>query len=115
MDDIEKLKTLLRNNIREQRKILNMSQLKLSNEAGLALSYTADIENGNKTPSLKSLCKIAKALRVQPHQLMMDSKDRNDFDKYSKVIELFSELKLKMNEEFNQVLREISAVIHERE
>ena len=115
MDDMERLKALLRKNIREQRQRLNLSQLKLSTEAGLALSYTADIENGNKTPSLKSLCKIARALRVQPHELMMDSKDRGSPDKYSKILGLFNELKVRTNDDFDRILRGISAILHEVE
>ncbi len=115
MEEMEKIKTLLQNNIREQRQKLNLSQLKLSNESGLSLSYTADIENGNKTPSLKSLCKIAKALRVQPYQLLMDPNAKKDFDKYSKIIELCTALKLNLNEDIDKTIREVSAIINEVE
>jgi len=113
MDDMERLKAVLRKNIREQRQRLNVSQLKLSTEAGLALSYTADIENGNKTPSLKSLCKIAKALRVQPHQLMMDPGERKGPDKYSRIAGLVNQLKAGMNDSLDRTLREISAILHD--
>ena len=76
------------------------------NEAGLTLSYTPDIENDKKTPSLKSLCKIAKALGVQPHRLPMDSKDRTDFDKYSKIIKICTALKIYLNEDIDKTIHQ---------
>ena len=112
MDDLQKIKTLIQKNIREQRKRLNLSQLRLANEAGLSLLYSADIENGNKTPSLQSLCKIARALKMQPYQLLMDSKSNQDFDRYSKIPDLLDGFKSKVDTDLARMAGEISAILH---
>lgn len=49
--------------ISNERKKLGMTQDELSIKAGLSRSYIADTEAGRYTPSLNSLCRIARALK----------------------------------------------------
>ena len=53
--------------LREQR---GMSQEVLSGLAGMYKSHLGRIERGEKKPNLDSLCRIASALGMQPHELL---------------------------------------------
>ena len=61
----------LKENIKKYREKLNISQEKLSEKAGVSTDYISLIERGKRTPSLKRLCKIAEALGVEVHELLM--------------------------------------------
>ena len=60
----------LKENIKKYRKRLNLSQDKLSEIAGISSDYISLIERGKRTPSLKRLCMIAKALEIEPYKLI---------------------------------------------
>ena len=61
------IRTLLSRNIKRLREDAKMSQLKLSNESGLAHNFINDIENGKKWISPKTLAKLSIALKAEPH------------------------------------------------
>lgn len=68
--------------IRARRKSKGLSQEVLSGLAGLDRTHYSKIERGQRTPSIDTLFKIAHALELPPHQLMMDieqavAKDEN--------------------------------------
>ena len=52
------------------RENLNISQEKLSELADVSTDYISLIERGKRTPSIKRLCMIAKALGVEPYELL---------------------------------------------
>lgn len=52
---------------RKQRKLY---QVELADIVGVSTGYIGAIEQGVKSPSLKLLSKIAKALKIQPHELL---------------------------------------------
>ncbi len=56
--------------IRRLRKSRGFTQEELSNKAGYHYTFLGHIERGNKAPSLETLGKIAKALRVRPSVLL---------------------------------------------
>ncbi len=56
-------------NIREARAKNNLTQRALSEKAQMSQTQLSDYENGNKTPSLFSLAKIAKALDTSIDEL----------------------------------------------
>lgn len=58
--------------IRERRKDKGLSQEVLSGLAGLDRTHYSKIERGQRTPSIDTLFKIAHALEMPPHQLIMD-------------------------------------------
>ena len=51
--------------VRELRKALGWTQENLEEYSGLDRTYISDIERGVRNPSLKSLEKLAKALKVK--------------------------------------------------
>ena len=58
------------NAIKELRVSREMSQEVLSGLAGLAREHLAMLENGSRSPTFKTLCKIAFALEIKPSDLV---------------------------------------------
>lgn len=51
-------------NIRAERQNQDLKQIELAKMAGISVSYLSEIENDRTDPSLKTLMKIAQALKV---------------------------------------------------
>jgi transcriptional regulator with XRE-family HTH domain len=62
---------LLGANVRRYRKLAGMSQEELSLESGLKRSYVSDLERGTRNPSVRALGRLAEALKVEPHLLLL--------------------------------------------
>lgn len=60
----------IKENIKKYRKALGFSQEKLSEIANISPDYISLIERGKRVPSIKRLCLIAKALGVEPYELL---------------------------------------------
>ncbi len=56
--------------VRKRRKELGLTQEKLAKASGLHRTYIAGIEAGKRNISLKNLEKLAKALKVNPDDLL---------------------------------------------
>jgi len=68
------LRALLAYNIKEKRRILNISQAKLAEKVATSTHYISQIEQKNKFPSPEMLERIANALEIDSPQLFsMDS------------------------------------------
>jgi len=63
------LKKLLAVNMKEQRRVLGISQATLAERVNTSTHYIAMIELERKTPSLYMLERIAKALQIDPPEL----------------------------------------------
>lgn len=61
--------------IRQLRKGQNYSQEVLSGLAGIARSHLAMIESGSKQANFETLWRLANALNMQPHELVMRIED----------------------------------------
>jgi transcriptional regulator with XRE-family HTH domain len=59
--------------IKELREGRKLSKARLAREAGFSDAYLVQIEKGDRTPSTSVLLSIAKALRVPPHQLLLQA------------------------------------------
>ena len=68
------LKQILAFNMREQRRILGISQAKLAEWINTSTNYIAMIELGRKTPSLPMLERIAEALKIEASELFSEKK-----------------------------------------
>lgn len=62
---------LLGANVRHHRKLKGMSQEELALEAGMERSYVSDLERGTRNPSVRALGRLAEALDVHPHELLL--------------------------------------------
>ena len=61
--------------IKQLRKAKGVSQEVLSSFAGIARSHLSMIENGTKQANFETICKIAYALDMQPHELVKHIED----------------------------------------
>ena len=64
---------LLGTNVRRHRKLKGMTQEQLALEAGMERSYVSDLERGTRSPSVRALGRLADALGIQPHELLIVS------------------------------------------
>ena len=58
------------NNIREIRKKNGLNQIELAERVNVGQSAISQIENGQRTPSVKLLYKMAQALKVSVEELI---------------------------------------------
>ncbi len=58
-------------NVRKFRKLRGMTQEQLGLDTEMERSYVSDLERGIRNPSVRAVERLAKALAVQPHQLLM--------------------------------------------
>jgi transcriptional regulator with XRE-family HTH domain len=63
-------KKLIGMRIRELRLAKGISQEALADLAGIHRTYMGSVERGERNISLENIVKIAKALRVRPHELL---------------------------------------------
>jgi len=63
---------LLGRNVRRLRKQRGLSQEDLAHEADMKRSYVSDLERGARNPSVRALGRLAAALAVKPHELLLD-------------------------------------------
>ena len=60
-------------NVRHHRKLKGMTQEELAAAAEMERSYVSDLERGTRNPSIAALGRIAEALEVEPHVLLLKS------------------------------------------
>ncbi len=66
---------LLGLNVRKYRKQRGMTQEELGLDTEMERSYVSDLERGTRNPSVRAVERLAKALGVQPHVLLMPIED----------------------------------------
>ncbi|MDR1388357.1 MAG: helix-turn-helix domain-containing protein [Treponema sp.] len=88
-------------NLKLYRGKLNLSQLALSQKAGITHNFVNDIENCKKWASPETINKLAVALEIEPYQLFMT----NPLDE-KRTRRLHLQLD-ELNERFNQAVCEI--------
>ena len=62
---------LLGLNVRKFRKLRGMTQEQLGLETEMERSYVSDLERGTRNPSVRAVERLARALGVELHQLLM--------------------------------------------
>ncbi len=62
---------LLGVNVRHHRKLKGLSQEQLAAAAGMERSYVSDLERGTRNPSVLALGRLANALGIEPHELLL--------------------------------------------
>jgi len=67
--DLQPILDGLAKRIRERRKALGLTQERLAERAALSVNYLAQIEISDKTPSLRTLASLAKALETDIRDL----------------------------------------------
>ena len=62
---------LLGKNVRRYRKEKGMTQEELAVAASMERSYVSDIERGTRNPSIAALGRLAEALKIEAHLLLV--------------------------------------------
>jgi transcriptional regulator with XRE-family HTH domain len=62
---------LLGANVRHYRKLRGMTQEQLALDVEMERSYVSDLERGTRNPSVRALGRLAEALGVEPHFLLV--------------------------------------------
>lgn len=62
--------------VRERRRALGMSQEDLGFHSGLHRTYISEIERGLKSPSLRAIAAIAKALNTSVSSLILETEKK---------------------------------------
>lgn len=102
---MENIQELLATNIKLARQKLGYSQMKLAELSDLSTGFIAEIEVGRKFPSSSSLQKIADALGLKPYQLLIDREEKDKFERYNVISELYKELKERIDVELEAVIK----------
>ncbi|MDR0496431.1 MAG: helix-turn-helix domain-containing protein [Treponema sp.] len=71
-------RVLLSRNIKRFRNRLGLSQLHLALELGISTTFLSDIETGKKWVSAQTLTQIAKALKIEVHELFKPEQNLRD-------------------------------------
>jgi transcriptional regulator with XRE-family HTH domain len=69
-----KLRQLFAKNVRQLRNNLGVSQEELAHRAKVHRTFMGAVERSEQNISIDNIEKIAKALEVKPHQLLMDER-----------------------------------------
>ncbi len=72
MGTYEKKVELVVDKIRFIREKKKKSQLRVANDAGISQSFYASIESHKKSPSLKTILKIADSLEINPREFFTE-------------------------------------------
>ena len=68
--DVDEVRSATGKAIRLRRVELDLSRADLARDSGVSYTYVSEIENGTKQASSKTLWRIARALGLEPHELM---------------------------------------------
>ena len=56
----------------------------LEAKAGVSKTQSVNIENGSNLPTLPTLCKLAAALKVNPHDMLIFETEKDQVDEQAK-------------------------------
>lgn len=106
---MKKIEDIISENIKKRRNELKMTQHELAEKANIGYTYIAQIEQGKKNPSLKTLYKISKSLDTPIGLLVSEEKE-----KYFTEKELEENLK-KLNKKDVKLITEfVKTIVKER-
>lgn len=66
---------LLGENVRRYRKLRGLTQEQLALDTEMERSYVSDLERGTRNPSVRAVGRLAEALGIEPHLLLMTETD----------------------------------------
>jgi transcriptional regulator with XRE-family HTH domain len=102
--DTCQLRKILSENIKQQRKILGLTQEKLAESADLSPNMVNDIEGCRTWVSDKTILKLAKSLKIEAYQLLIPAHDTSN-DHFYVNKELILRIKQRIDREFDTILK----------
>jgi len=106
-DDEEKLRKALSANIKHYRAKLGFSQERLAETVGLSDQTINDIEGCRTWVSDKTLVKIARALNVEPYQLLLPQNETGKLFPVKVPSDILQNLKESVKEDLDRRFNEI--------
>jgi len=104
----EHIRITLAKNVKSYRNVLEYSQERLAEKAGLSVQTIKDIEGGRRWVSDNSLEMLAKALNIAEFKLLLPEKyeadKKNRKSSLKTLISLKEKLKVSMDEQFENAL-----------
>ncbi|MBU0759060.1 MAG: helix-turn-helix transcriptional regulator [Candidatus Omnitrophica bacterium] len=92
--NIEKIRIILPSRIRTFRNSRGWTQERFAEKVDIHPTYISRIESGKKIPTVRMVCKIADALEINAHELLMDEAEVASLDyKRKKLINIVNESK----------------------
>lgn len=93
------IKEKLAKRIKNLRQTKGLTQEKLSEKAGISISFLGGIERGTQSPTIETLDKIAQALDVPLKVLLTFDDENNKNEKYelSKIIDMLNDFSDKLD------------------
>ena len=88
-----KLNLILGQNIRNARKLRNISQDKFAEMLGVETATLSKIECGKSNPTPETIEKIIEVLNINPYLLYMSDEDINIDEVHPKMIKILEKLK----------------------
>ena len=70
---VEKLSRIIGENIKRRRIELRMTQIELAERMGITQGALSDIENGKRSPLLKTIADFSETLEVPPSYLLSEA------------------------------------------
>lgn len=77
-EEVSLIETKVINRLKSIREEMNISQLELSLLSGVSQNMITYIETGKRTPSLRTIIKLCKALNVSPTRLFEEPNQERD-------------------------------------
>jgi len=113
--NFEKLRYILPSKIRTFRNSKGWTQEILAEAVDIHPTYISRIESGKKLPTLNMTCRIANALEVAVHELLMDDTEIDSLEyKRKKLIDMVSESKPASIELYSIILKALESMRKKR-
>ena len=103
----DELQKLFSSNLKSARIRANLSQLKLAEKANLSLGYICDLEGGRRWGTPETFAKLAKALQINPYELLLPSISTDEMitaSEISKARECLANLNSILRENINSAV-----------
>jgi transcriptional regulator with XRE-family HTH domain len=95
-------------NLKKIRTESGLSQILFSEKIGVSAGFVAELETGNRAPSIQTIQQIADAFKLKPYQLFLDEDDIEDFNKSDLIRSIKKEMKNQFPEFLDKVIKKYS-------
>lgn len=104
---MDKIREILISNMKEGRRRLGYSQIKLAELCDLSQSFIAEIERGNKFPSSKTILRLSEVLELKPYQLFIEEKELLQSDKNEVIKQRLRDLSNRILGNIDEITRKL--------
>ena len=107
------IQELLAKNLRDARKRLGISQMKLAEKADLSVGYMNDVERARRWIGATTLARLAGALHMRPYQFFLENGDSTT-NTHAMLSEIVSELRISVDSDIESIVMRHAGKRHPR-